>query len=113
MGTFLDPIFASLNSFADSGNLFVGILESLKLGLNVPQGGTLNFIEDLGVRLNILITELSRSFITVSDLFGKVGSMVSVIYYLILTSAKMGDALCRDLPGAALRIIGVDCRSKK
>ena len=107
MGSFLDPIFTSLNSFADSGNLFVGILESLKLGLNVQQGGTLSFIEDLGVRLNILITELSRSFITVSDLFGKVGSMVSVIYYLILTSVKMGEALSRDLPGTGLRTIGV------
>ena len=109
MGTFLDPIYTSLNSFADSGNLFVGILESLKLGLNVQQGGTLNFIEDLGVRLNILINELSRSFITVSDLFGKVGAMVSVIYYLILTSAKMGDALCRDLPGTAVSYMGIEC----
>lgn len=103
MKSFLDPIYNSLNSFADSGNLFVEILDSLKMGLKVQQGGTFNFIEDLGSRLNILINELSRSFITVSDLFGKVGSMVSVIYYLILTSVKMGEALSKDLPGTIFR----------
>jgi len=105
MNSFLEPVYNSLNSFADSGNLFVGILESLKLGLKTQQAGTFNFIEDLGTRLRILISELSRSFITVTDLFGKVGSMVSVIYYLILTSVKLGEALWKDLPGTAIKMI--------
>ena len=107
MKSFLDPVYKSLNSFSESGNLFVGILESLKMGLKTQQGGTFNFVEDLGARFNILITELSKSFITVTDLFGKIGSMVSVIYYLILTSVQMGEALSKDLPGTALRAMQV------
>ena len=107
MKTFLDPVYNALNSFSESGNLFVGILESLKMGLRTQQGGAFNFIEDIGLRFKILITELSKSFITVTDLFGKVGSMVSVIYYLILTSVKLGNALDKDLPGSVLRVLKV------
>ena len=107
MQSFLDPIYNALRSFSESGNLFVGILESLKMGLKTHQGGASNFIEDIGLRFKILITELSKSFITVTDLFGKVGSMVSVIYYLILTSVKIGKALDKDLPGTVLRDLKV------
>ena len=105
MGSFLQPIYQSLNFFLDSGNLFMGILESLQSGLAVQQMSTFNIIGDLGARFKILITELSRTFITVADLFGKVSSMVSVIYYLILTSVKVGHALDKDIPGTLYRVL--------
>lgn len=105
MGAFLRPIYESLNFFLESGNLFVGILDSLQVGLVVQQSSTFNIVAELGLRFKILITELSRTFITVSDLFGKVSSMVSVIYYLILTSVKLGDALKGDIPGTLYRAL--------
>jgi hypothetical protein len=105
MKTILKPIYNSFTYFLDSGNLFVGILESLKTGLNVQHGSTLNMMTSLGTRFNILLVELSRAFITVSDMFGKVASMVTVIFYLITTSVKLGDALNRDIPGTVMRVL--------
>jgi hypothetical protein len=63
---------------------------------------------DLGKRFNILLVELSRAFITVADMFGKVSSMVTVIFYLITTSVKLGHALKADLPGTAMRALTND-----
>jgi hypothetical protein len=105
MKTILKPIYNSFTYFLDSGNLFIGILESLKTGLNVQHGSTLNMMTSLGTRFNILLVELSRAFITVSDMFGKVSSMVTVIFYLITTSVKLGDALNRDIPGTVMRVL--------
>jgi hypothetical protein len=105
MKTILKPIYNSFNYFLDSGNLFVGILDSLKMGLKVQHGSSLDMMNDLGTRFNILLTELSLAFITVSDLFGKVSSMVTVIYNLIMTSVKLGDALYADLPGTAMKAL--------
>jgi hypothetical protein len=105
MKTILKPIYNSFTYFLDSGNLFVGILESLKIGLNVQHGSTLDMMNDLGVRFNILLTELSIAFITVSDIFGKVSSMVTVIFYLITTSVRLGEALNNDLPGTIIKFL--------
>jgi hypothetical protein len=105
MKTILKPIYNSFTYFLDSGNLFVGILESLKTGLNVQHGSTLDMMNDLGVRFNILLTELSIAFITVSDMFGKVSSMVTVIFYLITTSVRLGEALNNDLPGTIIKFL--------
>jgi hypothetical protein len=38
-------------------------------------------------------------------MFGKVASMVTVIYYLINTSVALGKALEADLPGTAMRAL--------
>jgi hypothetical protein len=105
MKTILKPIYNSFSHFLDSGNLFVGILESLKTGLVIQHGSTLNVMGDLGKRFNILLVQLSLAFITVSDMFGKVSSMVSVIFYLITTSVKVGEALNADLPGTVIRVL--------
>ena len=105
MKTILKPIYNSFTYFLDSGNLFVGILESLKTGLNVQHGSTLDMMNDLGVRFNILLTGLSIAFITVSDMFGKVSSMVTVIFYLITTSVRLGEALNNDLPGTIIKAL--------
>jgi len=105
MKTILKPIYNSFSYLLDSGNLFVGILESLKTGLVVQHGSTLNVMGDLGKRFNILLVELSRAFITVSDMFGKVSSMVTVIFYLITTSVRLGEALKADLPGTEMRAL--------
>ena len=85
--------------------MFVGILESLKTGLSVQHGSTLDMMTSLGTRFNILLVELSRAFITVSDMFGKVASMVTVIFYLITTSVRLGEALKMDIPGTVMRVL--------
>jgi hypothetical protein len=105
MKTILKPIYDSFSYFLESGNLFVGILEQLKTGLVAQHGSTLNMMSDLGARFNILLIELSRAFITVSDLFGKVSSAITIIYYLVVTSARLGQALNNDLPGTVMKAL--------
>jgi len=108
MKTILKPIYDSFSYFLESGNLFVGVLEQLKTGLVVQHGSTLTMMSDLGSRFNILLVELSRAFITVSDLFGKVSSAVTIIYYLIVTSSRLAEALDKDLPGTVVRFLTDD-----
>ena len=103
MKSFLQPVYDTLDTFADAGNVFTEILESLKLGLNVQEGETFNIVGDLGNRLKLLISGLSNSLIAVSNVFGKTTSMITVIYNLIGLSTKLGEAIVGDLPGTAFR----------
>jgi uncharacterized membrane protein YuzA (DUF378 family) len=61
-------------------------------------------VEDLGNRFKMLISGLTDSFITVSNVFGKITSMITVIYNLIGLSSNLGEAIVGDLPGTAFRI---------
>ena len=103
MKSFLSPVYDTLDTFAEAGNVFTEILESLKLGLNTQEGSTFNVVEDLGNRLNMLISGLSNSFISVADVFGNISSMITVVYYLMSTATTLGEALKKDLPGTAYR----------
>lgn len=103
MKSFLSPVYDTLTTFAEAGNVFTEVLESLKLGLDVQQGTTFNVVEDLGSRLKMLISGLSNTFISVTDVFGKISSMITVVYYIMGTSTTLGKALVDDLPGTAFR----------
>jgi hypothetical protein len=67
------------------------------------QNTSFNVVEDLGNRFKMLINGLSNSFITISNVFGKIVSMITVVYYLIGSSTTLGKALVGDLPGTAFR----------
>ena len=104
MNTFLSPIFHTLDTFSEAGNVFTEVLESLKLGLNTQQGSTFNVVEDIGNRLNMLMGGLSNTLINVGDVFGKISSMMTVILYLMTTAVQLGESLKGDLPGTAFRL---------
>jgi len=104
MNSFLKPLYDTLDTFSEAGNVFTEILESLKLGLNVQEDETFNIVGDLGNRLKMLISGLGNSLITVFNVFGKTTSMITVIYNLIGLSTKLGEAIIGDLPGTAFRI---------
>jgi len=107
MSVFLDPIYTSLQSFSESGNMFLGILDSLQAGLNTQQLDSLNIVGNIGDRVNIFSTNLNKTFITVSDTVSKIGGFISIIYYLLQTSVDIGKALDRDAPGYILRELHV------
>ena len=71
MKSFLSPVYDTLDSFSEFGSVFTEVLESLKQGTNLQQGTTFNVVEDLGNRLNMLISGLGNTFISVGDVFGK------------------------------------------
>lgn len=111
MSVFLDPIYTSLQSFSESGNMFLGILDSLQVGLNTQQVNSLNIVGNIGERVNMFSTNLNKTFITVSDTVSKIGSFITIIFYLLQTTVDIGTALDRDAPGHILRTLGVLPRS--
>ena len=105
MKTFLGPVYDTFDTFAEAGNVFTSLLDELKLGVNTQQGSTFNVVEDLGGRLSLVVNGLSNTFITVIDVFGKIGAMVTVIFHLMGTVSSLGKALHGDFPGTAFRAI--------
>jgi hypothetical protein len=103
MKSFLSPVYDTLNSFSEFGSVFTEVLESLKQGTNLQQGTTFNIVEDLGNRLNMLISGLGNTFISVGDVFGKIGAMMTVVYNLMGNAVQLGESLKGDLPGTAFR----------
>ena len=107
MSIFLDPIYSSLQTFSETGNIFIGILDSLQIGLNDQQSESLNIVGDIGARVQVFSTNLNKTFITVADTVSKIGGFMTIIFYLLQTSVDIGKALDRDAPGHILRILGV------
>jgi hypothetical protein len=107
MYVFLDPIYTSLQSFSESGNMFLGILDSLQGDLNTQQSDSLNIVGNIGDRINVFSTNLNKTFITVSDTVAKIGGFITIIFYLLQTSVDLGTALHRDAPGYISRELGV------
>ena len=107
MSVFLDPIYSSLQTFSESGNIFLGILDSLQIGLNTQQLDSLNIVGNIGDRVQVFSTNLNKTFITVADTVSKIGGFMTIIFYLLQTSVDLGKALDRDAPGHILRALRV------
>jgi hypothetical protein len=107
MSIFLDPIYSSLQTFSETGNIFIGILDSLQIGLNDQQSESLNIVGDIGARVQVFSTNLNKTFITVADTVSKIGGFMTIIFYLLQTSVDVGKALKRDAPGHILRMLKV------
>jgi hypothetical protein len=107
MSVFLDPIYSSLQTFSESGNIFLGILDSLQIGLNTQQLDSLNIVGNIGARVQVFSTNLNETFITVADTVSKIGGFMTIIFYLVQTSVDIGKALNRDAPGHILRALRV------
>ena len=107
MSVFLDPIYSSLQTFSESGNIFLGILDSLQIGLNTQQLDSLNIVGNIGDRVQVFSTNLNETFITVADTVSKIGGFMTIIFYLLQTSVDIGKALNRDAPGHILRALRV------
>jgi hypothetical protein len=107
MSVFLEPIYSSLQSFSESGNVFIGMLDELQIGLNTQQLQSLDIVQDIGARVNVFSTNINKTFITVSDAVSKMGALMTIIFYLLQTSVDLGKALNRDAPGVVLKTLGV------
>lgn len=105
MKIFLDPLYDSIGILSENGNLFIDVLESLKLDGLLQQNNTLNFASDFTQRAFNVSTEIQNTFIGLNDMMGKVNSMGSIIYYLVLSGIEVGKSMWQELPGTAIRIV--------
>tara|TARA_Y100000816_G_C26068902_1_gene562010 strand:+ start:213 stop:758 length:546 start_codon:yes stop_codon:yes gene_type:complete len=108
MSRFLDPIYSTFGNLIEQGNLFTGVLEFLKLGLNTEQTSLLNLAETFGLKFLNLTTEFNKIIINISNVFGNLTSSLTVLYYIMTSGLKLGQALWEELPGTVIRFVGGD-----
>lgn len=83
MSSFLDPIFGSLEIFASMGNNFLETFEDIKLfGLNID-GGIAEIFKTLTDKIKNMGNELSKMYIVITDTFGNLFSVITVMYYMV------------------------------
>ena len=105
MSTFLDPIYSSIGSLIESGNIMRDMFQFLKIGLNSNQLATFNLAEKIGNRVKKLITALNTMFININDVFGKLSTTVTIFFYIVQTIIETAKAMWVELPGTVIKIL--------
>tara|TARA_Y100000591_G_scaffold68554_1_gene56753 strand:- start:1511 stop:2044 length:534 start_codon:yes stop_codon:yes gene_type:complete len=105
MSTFLNPVYSSLTSLIENGNIMREMFQYLKMGLNSNQLATLNLGEEIGARVKKLITALNDVLININDVFGKLSSVVTTLFFLIETTIATAYVMDEELPGLLVRMI--------
>tara|TARA_X000000368_G_scaffold417636_1_gene414595 strand:+ start:3540 stop:4094 length:555 start_codon:yes stop_codon:yes gene_type:complete len=104
MSSFLEPIYQSLNYFAQNGAIFTDIFEEVKLFGNSQDNNMGNFVEDAKARLYNMSDGANRIFIGVSDTFSKLTSTITVIFYTLQSALVAGESAWNELPGTFIKI---------
>ena len=105
MSTFLDPIYSSISSLIENGNIMRDMFQFLKIGLNSNQLATFNLAEEIGARVKSLIFAFNKIFINVNDVFGKLSTTLTLFFYVLQSIIKLAEASWLELPGTVIRKI--------
>lgn len=105
MSTFLDPIYSSIFSLIENGNIMRDMFQFLKIGLNTNQLATMDLAEEIGARVKKLITALNNIFIRVNDVFGKLQTTITYAFYMIESIIEASKASWQELPGTVIRAL--------
>lgn len=106
MSSFLEPIYASLNYFAENGAMFTNIFQDIKLfGLD-QQLATFDIAADIKNRMMGIITAMNTMYINIIDTFSKLGSIITVLFYTIQGSIQLAEASWQEIIGTMMVIAG-------
>jgi hypothetical protein len=83
MSSFLEPIFGSLEIFADTGNSFLKTFDEIKLFGLSTEGTIGNIFSELQGKIMNMGNELSNMYIVITDTFGNLFSVITVFYYMV------------------------------
>jgi len=104
MGGFLEPIYQSLEYFAQNGAMFTNMFEKLKLFSNIQNLQTMDFVEDAKGRLYNMSDGANRIYIGINDTFSKLTSTITVIFYTVQAAIQLGKSSYEELPGTFIKI---------
>lgn len=104
MSSFLDPIYQSLNYFAQNGAIFADMFERLKLFGNTVDYNMGSFAFDARGRLYNMTDGANRIFIGVTDTFSKLTSTITILFYTIQSALVVGESAWNELPGTFIKI---------
>lgn len=106
MSAFLDPIYTSLNHFANTGQIFASVFEDIKLfGMN-QQMETIDLGKVIRSRAMGAMNSLNVMFLNLKNTFGQLNSAITVIFYIMQGSIKTVETADRNLPGTLIGILG-------
>ena len=104
MSQFLDPVYESLNYFAESGSIFTEIFERMKLFGNQQDLNTADFANVAGARLYGVAGALNEIFISTVDTFSKLTSTVTILFYVVQSALVTAGNSWNELPGTMIKI---------
>tara|TARA_B100001093_G_scaffold477995_1_gene505786 strand:+ start:2729 stop:3262 length:534 start_codon:yes stop_codon:yes gene_type:complete len=104
MTSFLNPIYDSINQFAESGAKFSQIFEDLKVSSNKQDESMGDFSELLTNKLYNVSNATNEIFINVTDTFLKLSSSITVVYQFIRAAIGSAEGAWSGLIGTMIRL---------
>ena len=104
MSAFLQPVYQSLAYFAESGAVFAKMFENMKMFGNMQDMTMTNFVGDMRSRLLKMAEGSNEIFIGVIDTFSKLGSTITVLFYMVESAIQAMNSAWNEIPGTLIRI---------
>ena len=104
MGSFLEPIYQSLNYFAQNGATFADMFERLKLFGNTQDDNMGSFADDAKGRIYNMSDATNRVFMGINDTFSKLTSTITILFYTIQSALVVGESAANELPSTFIKI---------
>ena len=108
MSAFLEPVYASMFAFAETGSRFTEIFEGLKLFGNNENAAMGDFVTSARARIYGVGNELNKIYLNVEDTFSKLTSTLAVLLYVVQSSLEIGRFAWLELPGTFIRMSGIE-----
>lgn len=104
MSSFMDPIYSSLNYYAESGAKFTQIFDDLKLFSNTQDENMGDFADLVTNKLFNITNEINGIFIKINDTFSKLASSITVLYYFIQSTIGAAEGAWDGLIGTMIKL---------
>lgn len=105
MSVFLAPFYSAIQYFISGSAVFVGLFEKLKGFSNIGSLEITNLGTKIKERFSSIMTGINTTFIKINDVFNNTSSMITIIFYMILTTKNTILASWNDLPGSIIKIV--------
>lgn len=103
MSSFLEPIYTGLGFFAETGSVFTEVFEELKIFGNAQNSSSGSLVSNIKNRLLAMGFETNQIYINISNTFGQLSSLITVVFYLVETGLTAGEFAWQELPGTFIR----------
>jgi hypothetical protein len=107
MSAFLEPIYASMFTFAENGSRFTEIFEGLKLFGNNQDNAMGGFVTSAKNRIHSVGNELNKVYLDIDDTFSKLTSTLTILLYVVQTSIETGRLAWNEIPGTFMKMAGL------
>lgn len=105
MNVFLAPFYSAIQYFISGSGVFVKLFENLKKYSNIGSLDITNLSKKFKERMNAIMTGVNTTFIKINDVFNNTTSMITIIFYMLITIKNTIFASWNDMPGTIIKIV--------